>query len=91
MIFNEIPLIFIEIHEFQWNLFHQNLFFNRAGQINQWPEQKSMEYFSTKIFFYSGRPNQLINAELFRQGRYCGEEGGEDGDDCVDTKACLAR
>ena len=45
-------------------------FFNWAGQINQWPEQKSMKSFSTKIFFYFGRPNQSINAELFRAGRY---------------------
>ena len=69
--FNATPNLLDSIN--QWraeNLFHQNLFFNRAGQINQWPEQKSMKSFPTKIFFYSGRPNQLINAELFRQGRY---------------------
>ena len=50
--FNATPDLLDSIN--QWraeNLFHQNLFFNWAGQINQWPEQKSMKSFPTKIFF----------------------------------------
>ena len=47
----------------QWraeNLFHRNLFYNRAGQINQWPEQKSMKSSSPEIFFLF-RPAESIN------------------------------
>ena len=56
----QLPIFWIQSINGGREIFFIKIFFNRAGQIDQWPEQKSMESFWTKIFFLF-RPAESIN------------------------------